>query len=108
VEAAAQARSHDVRPKAEVKIDVASTAVLTLLSERQPGATICPSEVARMIAAEAPANDGANWRIAMPLVHAAVDHLLDQKSISLSWKGRPLSARSGPYRIARAKGSFPF
>ena len=91
-----------------MKIDVASAAVLTLLSEREPGATICPSEVARMIAAEMPTNDGANWRIAMPLVHAAVDQLVDQQSISLSWKGRALSVRSGPYRIARANGGFPF
>jgi hypothetical protein len=104
VAAAAEARSHDVGPETEVRIDVASAAVLTLLADREPAETICPSEVARKIAAEAPANDKTGWRDAMPIVHAAVDHLVDQENIKLSWKGRPLSARSGPYRIARSNG----
>jgi hypothetical protein len=86
-------------------IDVASAAVLTLLAERAPGATICPSEVARKIVAVAPANGLADWRAAMPIVHAAVDRLMTGEHIRLSWKGSALSARSGPYRIARAIGS---
>lgn len=86
-----------------MRIDVASAAVLALLADREPGATICPSEVARKIAA-VHRHDGADWRTAMPIVHAAVDHLVDQEIIELSWKGRALSARAGPYRIARAKG----
>lgn len=89
-----------------MRIDVANAAVLTLLAERAPGATICPSEVARKIAAEAFANDAADWRTVMPLVHAAVDHLLNQESIKLSWKGSALSARIGPYRITRADGGL--
>ena len=72
--------------------------LLTLLAERAPGSTICPSEVARKIASEV----DADWRSAMPLVHAAVDHLVEQERIQLSWKGKALSARSGPYRIGRA------
>ncbi len=87
-------------------IDVASAAVLHLLAEREPGATICPSEVARKIAADASAHDESGWRAAMPIVHAAIDRLMDQDTIRLSWKGRALSARSGPYRIARANGSL--
>ena len=75
----------------------AEAAVLTLLAERQSGATICPSEAARRIASD----EKAEWREAMPLVHAAVDYLLDQKAITLSWKGKALPARSGPYRIGR-------
>ena len=106
MEAAAEARSPDVRSETEVRLDVASAAVLTLLAERAPGATICPSEVARKIAAEAPANDEADWRAMMPLVHDAVDHLADQEKIRLSWKGTALAARSGPYRIARTNGSL--
>jgi hypothetical protein len=105
VEATAEARSHDVRPETEMRIDVACAAVLALLADREPGATICPSEVARRITEES-ANDEADWRIAMPIVHAAVDHLVDQENIRLTWKGRALSARSGPYRIARANGSY--
>lgn len=83
-------------------IDLASAALLALLDDRESGATICPSEVARRIAPADLADDGG-WRFAMPTVHAAVDRLLARDSITLSWKGRALSARSGPYRIGRAK-----
>lgn len=44
--------------------------------------------------------EGANWRDAMPQVHAAIDALLSEGLVSLSWKGEPLKARAGPYRIA--------
>ena len=64
---------------------------LSLLARRAPDATICPSEVARTIAPD--------WRGAMPAVHAAVDGLVRDGLVRLSWKGRPLSTRSGPYRI---------
>jgi hypothetical protein len=86
-----------------VTIDIASAAVLALLADRESGATICPSEVARTMAADRFANDDTDWRSAMPIVHTAVDHLVDQKKISLSWKGKALSKRSGPYRIAARK-----
>jgi hypothetical protein len=89
-----------------MRIDVACAAVLTMLADRRPEATICPSEVARKIAAEASAHGESDWRTAMPIVHAAVDHLVDQKDIRLSWQGRALPARSGPYRIARANDSL--
>ncbi|QNE32972.1 DUF3253 domain-containing protein [Sphingomonas sp. NBWT7] len=70
-------------------------ATLALLASRAAGATICPSEVARAIAPD--------WRGAMPAVHAAVDALLRDGLVQLSWKGRPLPTRSGPYRIARLR-----
>ncbi len=70
-------------------------ATLTLLARREPDATICPSEVARMIAID--------WRDAMPAVHAAIDELLRDGLVRLSWKGRPLATRSGPYRIGRLR-----
>ena len=82
-------------------VGVANAAVLSLLAERAPETTICPSEVARKLACD----DGADLRLAMPLVHEAVDQLFDQKIIRLGWKGRSLSARSGPYRIGRAADS---
>lgn len=106
MEAAAKAQFDDVRPETEVRIDVASTAVLTLLADREPNVTICPSEVARKLAAEAFADDQVDWRAAMPIVHAAVDQLVNQNNIRLSWRGRALSVRSNPYRIARADGSL--
>jgi len=69
------------------------TATLFLLAHRAPDATICPSEVARAIAPE--------WRGAMPAVHVAIDELVRDGLVRLSWKGRPLATRSGPYRIGR-------
>ena len=80
-------------------MDAATAAVIALLAERRSGESICPSEAARSIAAEA---SGADWRAAMPIIHAAVDQLVDQHRISLSWKGQALSARCGPYRIVQA------
>jgi hypothetical protein len=68
-------------------------ATLALLARRAPDATICPSEVARVIA--------PGWRSAMPAVHAAIDGLVRDGLVRLSWKGRPLAMRSGPYRISR-------
>lgn len=74
-------------------------ATLALLAARAEDATVCPSEIARVVAGD----DGA-WREAMPQVHAAVDVLVDEGAVRLSWKGRPLAMRAGPYRIARARG----
>lgn len=71
-------------------------AVLALLAARVPGGSVCPSEVARAI------TDGPNWRSAMPAVHAAVEMLLAEELVQLSWKGQPLPHRNGPYRISRA------
>ena len=68
---------------------------LALLADRSPDATICPSEVARALA------PGADWRDAMPIVHSAVDRLAEEGAVRLSWKGRLLATRAGPYRISR-------
>ena len=78
-------------------IDKASAIIVLLLAKRAADATLCPSEAARALAAE---NRSMEWRTAMPVVHAAVDGLLDNGDVLLSWKGEPLKARSGPYRIA--------
>lgn len=71
----------------------ARAAVLSLLAKRALAGSVCPSEVARAIGST------ENWREAMPEVHAAVDDLLAESLISLSWKGKPLAQRDGPYRI---------
>ncbi|URW77056.1 DUF3253 domain-containing protein [Sphingomonas donggukensis] len=76
----------------------ARTATLALLATRAEGATICPSEVARTLAAAAGTED---WRAAMPIVHTAVDGLVTDGLIRLSWKGDAKPTRKGPYRIAR-------
>lgn len=77
----------------------ARDATLDLLAGRAPGATICPSEVARALAAAAGETD---WRGALPAVHAAVDALVAEGLVRLSWKGAALAVREGPYRIGRA------
>lgn len=77
----------------------ACAAVLDLLSQRAAGATICPSEAARVLAA---AQGSGDWRAEMKRVHAAVDGLVAEGAVRLSWKGAALAARDGPYRIARA------
>lgn len=71
-------------------------ATLTLLAARAPRATVCPSEVARALAGA-----GMDWRAAMPAVHAAVDGMIGDGLVRLSWKGVDLPVRSGPYRIRR-------
>jgi hypothetical protein len=37
----------------------------------------------------------------MPIVHAAVDEMVSEGLVRLSWKGKPLALRAGPYRINR-------
>ncbi|MEN5361918.1 DUF3253 domain-containing protein [Brevundimonas intermedia] len=74
----------------------AREATLALLAARAEGATVCPSEVARAVTAAA-----GDWRDAMPEVHVAVDQLVSDGLVRLSWKGRRLATRAGPYRIGR-------
>ncbi|KQS05182.1 hypothetical protein ASG11_05165 [Sphingomonas sp. Leaf357] len=75
---------------------------MELLARRSPSATVCPSEVARALANTSGAGQTLeDWRSAMPMVHAAVDRLLSEGSIQLSWQGRRMQARAGPYRIGR-------
>jgi hypothetical protein len=79
-------------------------AALALLNSRAPEATVCPSEVARALAPQGSGNQAESWREAMPIVHAAVDALVAEGAVRLSWKGKPLSSRTGPYRIGRITG----
>ena len=72
-------------------------ATLALLAARASTATVCPSEVARTLAAADMAE--VDWRALMPAVHAAVDRLVAERRVRLSWKGRTLASRAGPYRI---------
>ena len=86
------------------RINDARSAVLQLLDRRADQATICPSEVARMVARKAGADPkGPSWRIAMPVVHAAIDQLGAEGAVELSWKGKVMASPHGPYRIRRAQ-----
>ncbi|WP_096358770.1 DUF3253 domain-containing protein [Variibacter gotjawalensis] len=76
---------------------------MELLERRAPMKTICPSEIARVLARP----HSSDWPALMPLVHAAVDHLLERKLVRLSWRGMPIIKRDGPYRIARAQTDDP-
>lgn len=75
-------------------------AAYALLAARGAEATVCPSEVARAIATARYGSD-TDWRSRMPEVHAAVDAMLAESSVWLSWKGQKLAVRTGPYRLHR-------
>lgn len=87
----------------EMEGDARAT-TLALLARRAAHATICPSEVARAIAAAAGTSD---WRGEMPAVHAAIDAMVAEGLVRLSWKGEAMPARDGPYRIGRARANAP-
>ena len=74
------------------------TLIDLMLAARGPGKTVCPSEVARALAG--PEGD---WRSHLPEVHKAVDALARAGTVSLSWRGRALAHREGPYRIGRSR-----
>jgi hypothetical protein len=74
---------------------------LALLTARVPGATVCPSQVARALVARGSGTRALDWRHMMPAVHAAIDQLVIEGLVRLSWKGEMLTRRSGPYRIGR-------
>ena len=78
-------------------MSAAARRTLAMLHARGADRTLCPSEVARDLAGK-----GGDWRARMDEVHGAVDRLLDGGEIALSWKGRALERREGPYRIATA------
>lgn len=72
--------------------------IFGLLSARQPGATICPSEVARGLAAEE-----AAWRALMPQVRQVAQALADAGRLRITRGGQPVSATGpgGPIRLGR-------
>lgn len=86
----------------DVAVADARVTTLDLLEARNPKATVCPSEVARALAGGAAGMTRGDWRSVMPVVHASVDQLLAEGFIWLSWKGKRLSGRVGPYRINRS------
>lgn len=83
----------------------ARDATLAILAARAPGATICPSEVARALVEPGSTTAALDWRNKMPAVHAAIDLLVTEGLVRLSWKGKMLPIRSGPYRIGRGERS---
>ncbi|MDX2089262.1 MAG: DUF4385 family protein [Kofleriaceae bacterium] len=72
--------------------------ILALLAQRRPGASICPSEVARAVRPH-----GA-WRALLPAVRDAAAILARRGAVELRQRGRRVSPRGykGPVRIVRA------
>ncbi|MGV3681832.1 MAG: DUF3253 domain-containing protein [Acidovorax sp.] len=73
-------------------------AILALLAKRAPGKTICPSEVARMLAA---GTGPAQWRLLMPAVRNAANRLSAAGRLQVTQRGSPVCAASavGPIRL---------
>ena len=85
--------------------------ILDLLGQRASGATICPSEAARAVAAagggDDPSPEGAEpWRELMEPARRAARRLVDAGEVEILQQGRvvdPSTAR-GPIRIRRVRG----
>jgi hypothetical protein len=79
------------------------SAILTLLAARAPGKTICPSEVARQIAAAHPHlyPTPESWRTLMQPTREAAIRLAQQGRILITQHSRPVapSAIHGPIRL---------
>ena len=72
--------------------------ILDLIAARNPAATVCPSEVARALAA-----DGAPWRPWMPHVRQVAQSLAEAGRIVVTRGGVPVDATAGggPIRLGR-------
>jgi hypothetical protein len=72
-------------------------AILSLLERRAPTATICPSDAARAVDAEA-------WRDLMEPARAAARRLVERGAVLVTQGGETVDAATarGPIRIRRA------
>jgi hypothetical protein len=74
-----------------------AAAILAGVARRRPGATLCPSEIARALA-----GPGSDWHVLMPAVRAVAADLLVQGLIAVTQRGRPVPvATPGPIRLGR-------
>ena len=75
--------------------DKIRAAILRMLSERGPGKTCCPSEIARTL-------DPAHWRKLMPEIREVADALQQERRIEISQKHRAVESAVravGPIRL---------
>lgn len=84
------------------------TVILQLLEARADGATICPSEAARAVAASATASvlAGEDWRELMEPARAAAWRLVALGQVEVTQGGRVLpdpASLKGPIRIRRRR-----
>ena|SRR5947209_14120872 len=73
-------------------------AILTLLAEREPAKTICPSEAAKLVGGTGSLND---WQPLMESAREAARRLVEQGRIVITQKGRVVepSTAKGPIRL---------
>jgi Protein of unknown function (DUF3253) len=71
-------------------------AILDLLDQRRPGATICPSDAARTVAP-------GDWRPLMDAARGAAQRLVDAGEVEVTQGGEvvDLATARGPVRIRR-------
>ncbi len=74
-------------------------AIVTLLEKRAHGASICPSEAARIVSPEA-------WRPLMERTRMAARRLVHARQVQITQKGRVAdpSTAKGPIRIRLVRG----
>ena len=73
-------------------------AIATLLDQRRPEATICPSEAARAV-------DPDGWRDLMPAARAAAGRLAAAGDVEVTQHGEvvDVAAARGPVRVRRPR-----
>jgi hypothetical protein len=89
--------SHRCRRRGRKPVDDAlEAAIVDLLDRRPGGATICPSEAARVVG-------GEDWRLLMQDVRSAARRLVAAGKIEITQRGRPVdpSEAKGPIRLRR-------
>lgn len=71
-------------------------AILELLEQRRPGATICPSDAARAVSPD-------DWRPLMDAARSAAQRLVDAGRVDVTQGGEvvDLATARGPVRIRR-------
>ncbi|MGW7267464.1 DUF3253 domain-containing protein [Streptomyces sp. NPDC054842] len=76
-------------------------AILDLLEQRRPTATICPSDAARSVYE----GDGDGWRELMEPARRAARRLVDAGEVEITQAGRPVDPATarGPIRIRRVR-----
>lgn len=86
-------RSSRVTPQDEAL----GAAIVELLGQRARGATICPSEAARLVATD----DADGWRQLMEPARSAARRLVASGHVEITQKGRVVdpSTAKGPIRI---------
>lgn len=78
--------------------------ILQLLADRDPGKTICPSDVARSLHADLRQSDPDGWRALMQPTRDAAARLVAAGEVVVTRAGEVVDVREarGPVRIRRA------